>query len=998
MSDIDKIKDRLNVVDLIQGYIKLQKAGANFKARCPFHNEKTPSFYVSPERQIWHCFGCFPPGQKIKTPFGYHNIEEIDETHFVNSGKGLIRKVLATHKRNYKGNIIDVKVWKLGGTISLTEDHNVFVVRPPYIYPKRPGKNFYKRYFKYYEKSPEKYFSKVSRYVPIREISAGELRGGDFLLYPVNENIADLDKIDLKDYLTKKYTFGPRVKNIPYLVDVNEDFLKLVGYWVAEGSNHRAYIRFSLGNHEEEFAREILDLISKVFNLKGKIHRRSVIKNKTGIEITVCHSYLADIFENLCGKWAQNKHIPFIFQELPPEKQWILLNAIAKGDGSQYIASRSTKIHRYIATISRVLAEQLVDILLRNNLFPSLEVKESKKDKLGISHKESYRVKWSEEAESQHKAVYYEPDGTKYWLLPIKEIRKKLYNGFVHNLTIEEDHSYIATNFAVANCGAGGDIFGFIQQIEGMEFGEALRVLAAKAGVELSGFDRELKTEKTRLLEICEMSAKFFEKQLHNSDTGKKALEYLLGRGLTLESAKEWRLGFAPNSWNALTNFLKDAGYKSSEINSAGLSVAKESSTDFYDRFRSRIMFPIFDLNDQTVGFTGRIFEETSNKRQETSQAAKYVNTPQTLIYDKSKVIYGLNKAKLAIRKENHCIAVEGNMDVIMSHQAGVQNAVASSGTALTVQHLKTIKRYTENLDLCFDTDSAGETATRRAVDWALNEGLNVGIITISSPNPEGVQQVGPYRAGFKDPADFIKVLGNNKWQEEAKNSKPIVEFYFNKSFRDYDSTTALGKKQITNILLPFIKSISNKIERAHWLSELSSRLRISEAVLISVLESVGEEKPFSSPDSVEEKILQADANLLEEALLSIIFKKPALAKTLKNPLPLKDNFNARVIKVLLNQEIFDLNQILEEFSGEEKMKIEFLSLKANELWNEVEENQLENYLRLMVNKISRDEILVRLKEINYQIKEAERESSKEKLTALMAQAKDLGSRLAEYQ
>ena len=219
-------------------------------------------------------------------------------------------------------------------------------------------------------------------------------------------------------------------------------------------------------------------------------------------------------------------------------------------------------------------------------------------------------------------------------------------------------------------CSKGGDIFSFVQDIEGVEFPEALRVLAAKAGIELESFNPAVKDDKTKLYEVCESATKFFEKQFLSS-TGKLALEYLKNRGVAEPTIQEFRLGFAPNDWNALGTFLKNCGYSENEIIEAGLAVKRNDSSGVYDRFRSRMMFPIWDLNGQVVGFTGRIFG-TDDK-----ESAKYINTPQTRIYDKSRILYGLNKAKMEIKSADQCVLVEGNMDALMSYQAGVKNVVA---------------------------------------------------------------------------------------------------------------------------------------------------------------------------------------------------------------------------------------------------------------------------------------------------------------------------------
>ena len=283
-------------------------------------------------------------------------------------------------------------------------------------------------------------------------------------------------------------------------------------------------------------------------------------------------------------------------------------------------------------------------------------------------------------------------------------------------------------------CSAGGDIFTFIQQIEGVEFPEALRVLAAKAGIELESFNTAAKDDKTRLYEVCESATKFFEKQFH-SNTGKLALEYLKNRGVADSTIQEFRLGFAPNDWDSLGTFLRDCGYSENEIVEAGLAIKRTDGSGAYDRFRSRIMFPIFDLNGQVVGFTGRILQlENGNWKLENAQAepAKYINTPQTRIYDKSRILYGLNKAKMDIKQADQCILVEGNMDALMSYQAGVKNVVASSGTALTPNHLSLLHRYTTNLGFCFDTDQAGAMATKRGIGLALGQNFNIKVVEIN--------------------------------------------------------------------------------------------------------------------------------------------------------------------------------------------------------------------------------------------------------------------------
>jgi len=314
-------------------------------------------------------------------------------------------------------------------------------------------------------------------------------------------------------------------------------------------------------------------------------------------------------------------------------------------------------------------------------------------------------------------------------------------------------------------CGKGGSIFNFIMEIEGVEFGDALRILAQRAGVELKRQPPELRTQRQRLYEISEWATRFFEKQLEGSSLGKEAKKYLLSRGINEESIKKWRIGYSPDTWEGLSNFLVSKGYKKEELEQAGLAI-KSDQGSFYDRFRGRIIFPIFDLNSQVVGFSGRIFK--------TTDPAKYINTPNTLIYDKSRILYGLDKAKVEIRKKESCILVEGNTDVIITQQAGWENAVATSGTALTPFQLKILKRYSDNLLIAFDMDLAGETATKRGIDLAQTQGFNIKVVRL----PEG-----------KDPAETI-AMNPNQWEKAINSAVSILDFYFETAFAKADPKT----------------------------------------------------------------------------------------------------------------------------------------------------------------------------------------------------------------
>jgi len=410
-------------------------------------------------------------------------------------------------------------------------------------------------------------------------------------------------------------------------------------------------------------------------------------------------------------------------------------------------------------------------------------------------------------------------------------------------------------------CAAGSSMFDFVMKIEGVEFGDALRILANKAGIELKRENLQLRTERQRIYEVCELACKFFEKQLENG-IGKEAEDYLLGRGITKDSVIKWRLGYSPDTWNGLTDFLVGKGYQREEIVKAGLTVPKENNkTDSYDRFRGRIIFPIFNLNSTVVGFGGRVFKQNSD------EIAKYINSPQTLLYDKSSLLYGLNNAKLAIRKQNQCVVTEGYTDVIMCHQAGFENTVAASGTALTSQHLNILKRYSENLVLAFDADIAGDSATKRGINAAQVQGFNIKII-------------GAYLKD-SDPADIV-LKDVKQWEQYVNQARSIMDYYFDSAFLSFDKNTSEGKKEIGRIVLPAIKRLQNKIEQSHWIQKLSEKLLVKEEVVIEELIKVkisNLEGPLVEfkPSLKEDQYIGIEGRkkLIEEKIISLILKNP---------------------------------------------------------------------------------------------------------------------------
>ena len=524
-------------------------------------------------------------------------------------------------------------------------------------------------------------------------------------------------------------------------------------------------------------------------------------------------------------------------------------------------------------------------------------------------------------------------------------------------------------------CGEGSSIFDFVMKIEGVEFGDALKILAAKAGVELKRENSKLRTERARLYEICDLACSFFEKQLGNSAVGKEAEEYLLKRGINAESIKKWRLGYSPDTWQGLSDFLVGRGYAREEIVKAGLAVQSDKGNNPYDRFRGRIVFPIFDLNSQVIGFGARVFKDADKK-----ETAKYINTPQTLLYDKSNVLYGINYAKLAIRKSNQCVLTEGYTDAIMCHQAGFDNTVAVSGTALTPNHLNILKRYTDNLLLSFDMDLAGDNATKRGIHLAQAQGFNLKIIDTY--------------AGAKDPAEII-LENHENWDAAVKNARTIMDYYFDSAFSKSDKKTPEGKKEISKIILPAIKRLQNKIEQSHWVQKLAEKLGVSQEAVSQELNNVKIDNTYapavgSMASASESKKSSVNAQaympsgrrkLLEDKIVSLVLKNPENLNLIEESYHcLFCDQTRKLIENIKKSHVQpggDLGVVLSDTSKDEyKDLFNTMSLRAEV---EYEEDGSEE-IRLCLTQLKNMELRDRLNDLSGAVKLEDNEQKREEL------------------
>lgn len=361
----------------------------------------------------------------------------------------------------------------------------------------------------------------------------------------------------------------------------------------------------------------------------------------------------------------------------------------------------------------------------------------------------------------------------------------------------------------------GGDVFSFVMEVEGLDFRGALELLARRAGVDISVYDskgaQEIAAQKRKLLEIHELACVYYQQSLAKNT---RALDYVFKkRKLSKDVVGLFRIGYAPDATDALVRFLKKKGYSGADLSKAGLTNRRGG-----DLFRARMMVPLMDQSGRVIGFTGRILKDEPN-------APKYLNTPQTLIYDKGRHVFGLSQAKEAIRKNNHAVIVEGNLDVVSSHQALVFETVATAGTAMTEWHIKALSRLTPNIKLAFDGDGAGIAATERAIPIAQKVGVELLIVSLTE--------------GFKDPDELIQ-KDANLWQDAIDNAEPVIDWLFKQYSSREDMSTPKGKRQFTTAALSVVREINDPVEQEVYLKQIAEK---SSTSMESIAEKLGSKK-----------------------------------------------------------------------------------------------------------------------------------------------------------
>ncbi len=529
--------------------------------------------------------------------------------------------------------------------------------------------------------------------------------------------------------------------------------------------------------------------------------------------------------------------------------------------------------------------------------------------------------------------------------------------------------------FHCFGCNSGGNVFGFLMKMDHLSFPEAVRVLARRFGVaipkmRLSDADQRRILKREKLYDINESALSYYQHLLMNEKEGKEARAYLTNRGIGNEVITNHRLGYASNSWDSLLNNLSRKEVSLSLAEEVGLIIPKKTQ-GFYDRFRARIIFPIIDTHGKVLGFGGRVLDDA---------LPKYLNSPESPLYNKSSSLYGLHVAKDYIRREDKVLIVEGYLDLLSLNQYHIRNVVATLGTAITENHVKTLKIYTKNMITIFDADEAGEKAAIRSLDIFLKNGV--------SP------KIGVLPQGF-DPDSLVKERGGESFREIVAGSMPLIEFLINRTIKKYDPYSVEGKKYIIDEIAPLLAKIESTLERNLYAQEVSSRLGIKEDIILSQFGKARREKI----DLQREDIPFLGDDLAERVLLQLMLLKDELVRRIEEEAIVEEFTNKRYREIgllildMLNREGRVYSTRIINLMGDEGSK----SLVSRLLLEQESIVDVQKTLDNCIYKVRMNKIKEERKILNRKIREAHERKDEKHLREHMISRQELINREKDY-
>ena len=539
-ASIESLKNSIDIVDVIGNFVELRKAGANYKANCPFHGEKTPSFVVSPSKQIYHCFGCLAPHEKIRTSKGLKPISDIKIGDVVYTSSGKETKVIEVLKHKPQYGMLKFKTDLINEWSHFTQNHDMVIVKKEDIVECLP-------YVRVEKTRPLKFYGRIKKnqsyktdLLKSKVIFADDVNKGDYFLYPVDRDILTDKTLDVSSYW-KKNNFGPNVSKIE-TISFSKDLMWLFGMYVAEGSTYRGGIKFSLHRNEKNYAKKIITTLKKVFSKEATIFLPKDRANS--LEVTCSSTNLEHIFVALFLKGAENKSYPYMFNYLSKELRESLFQGLMDGDGCY---SRRT-----YKTISKILSQQLMDLAISLEKIPALYTEKEYIDKKGVFHKDTFTLLFHKR--ESLKGFFETIHGTRYLFMRVKEIENAPKEEYVYDITVEDKtHTFLTKNFIVGNCGVGGDSIKFVMELEKLSYPEAIEKLASMFNFSLSYTKGSSDySDAKRVLEAIQT---WYVKNLEHNQVAK---QYLQDRGIAQSSIQRFGIGYVPDG-NSVMNFLNSA-------------------------------------------------------------------------------------------------------------------------------------------------------------------------------------------------------------------------------------------------------------------------------------------------------------------------------------------------------------------------------------------------------------------------------------------------------
>ncbi len=527
--------------------------------------------------------------------------------------------------------------------------------------------------------------------------------------------------------------------------------------------------------------------------------------------------------------------------------------------------------------------------------------------------------------------------------------------------------------FHCFGCHVGGNVITFVMKQENTTFPEAARMLAGKVGITIPSTvstGERRSNQRDLIFEINAIASEYYhEKLLKGKDpSARRARQYLQRRGLNLETVKAFRLGYASERWDELLGYLRKKNFSLGLIEKAGLIIPQKDKSGYYDRFRNRIIFPIFDVRGRCRAFGGRTLGNDS---------AKYINSPETDIYTKGKHLYGLHVARDVICKNDSIVIAEGYMDALLPFQSGVQNIVASLGTALTLDQIRLICRYTKNVILLFDTDKAGESAAIRSLDLLLEEGCFVRVATLVKG---------------EDPDSFIRKYGITEFRNRIKEARSFFDFRLGTLEERFNPHTIEGKAHIAQQMLPTISLIPNAIVRDEYIRKLSQAIEVSEAALTVELKKITKEKISPANKGIEKGIPLAKMRAVEKDLLRLMLREQEIIAAVKEEVHIED-FRDEAIRRIV-EEIYNfveegrkinVNALMSRF-GEP----EIVQLLAQLVSSDVVIENVEKAQRDYIKRMIKDRLAWQKKSLEKELKEAQRLGDDKKVFELLGKINEI--------